>query len=466
MVRKRWAVLIVLFTAAVLVSPQVFAAPPTGAGPDDPLYTTGTWQSLTPNASVWFYFDYPGDKSKVEVDLDANGVGQVGFSIYTPALATAWKQDPTTKPVGIGTPPGTNSASASHDLVWLGGFNAGGRYFVRVTNNNPAPITFRLFISGTNITTLPTPSPTPTFFLPNPLATPVPTGNIPGRLLFMDGSGGVAYTVNGDGTNLQAGPTGVLDPSWSPDGKKIAFSRWAEPAGLFVSNVDGSDEQMVFRGEQILSPEWSPDGSLIVFTRKAGGGGQDRSICFHGSCFTLLADQHWKLGVWNLGTNALTEPKCSNHCFSPTWSPDGRTIAYADAEFGILKTDLTNDPEYNVFTDNPDVMSPSYSPDGSKIVFMVKQSDHWEINVMNSDGSNVIPVTFADPLSFTPVNNVAPTWSPDGKKILFLSDRPGKWQFYVVNVDGTGLLQVLKSVTDRMIIYYNFSNERMVEWRP
>jgi Tol biopolymer transport system component len=94
----------------------------------------------------------------------------------------------------------------------------------------------------------------------------------------------------------------------------------------------------------------------------------------------------------------------------------------------------------------------------------VRQHDHWEINVMNADGSNVAQVTQANPFSFVPVNNVAPTWSPDSKQVLFLSDRNGKWEFFVANPDGSGLKQVLKTVTDSVPIHYNFMNERVIDW--
>jgi Tol biopolymer transport system component len=151
---------------------------------------------------------------------------------------------------------------------------------------------------------------------------------------------------------------------------------------------------------------------------------------------------------------------------SPSWSGDGHTLAYADAQIGLLTTDTTANgiPAADLFTDNPEVQSPSYSPDGSKIVFMVRQHDHFEIGIVNADGSNAYALTSADPLSFNVVNNVAPTWSPDGKQILFLSDRNGKWEFFAVNADGTGLKQVLKNVTDAMRITYNFSNERVIDW--
>ncbi len=451
----------VLVTIA-FAAPAVIAGAPTGAGPNDPLRVTGTWQTLAPNTSAWYYFDYGADKSRVEVDLDANGVGNIGLAIYTPAQAAAWLQGQTTSPVGIGTKPGSQTAAAIHDLVWLGAFNTSGRYFAVVTNNNAAQVSYRLLVSGASVTLAPTPTASP---FPTPLfATPIPTGAIQGTLIFQQASGGDIYTVNGDGSNLTRVTSG-LDPAWSPDGKQIAFTRWSNPAGVFVANADGSNERLLFGATKPLSPQWSPDQTKIVFTRQFGGTTNDRQLCFYTLCFTLLANPHWKLAVLDANTGAFSEPINTDHSFSPTWSTDNTTIAYADATFGIMTTDTLGGQATTIYSQNPAVQSTMYSPDGSKIAFMVRQHDHWEIDVMNADGSNATSLTPPDPLAFNVVNSVAPSWSPDSKQILFLSDRNGKWEFFVVNVDGTGLTQVLKSVTDSLPIRYNFSNERVIDWR-
>jgi TolB protein len=458
----RWLILLSILLIALL-APSAFAGAPTGAGPNDPLRVTGNWQILAPNASLWFYFDYTGDRSRVEVDLDDYGASNVQLAIFTPALASAWLQDPTTRPIGWGTPPGANSAAAIHDLVWLGAFNFPGRFFAVVTNNNLTSVSFRLTISGTNVSLGPTPTPTPGLILPNPFATPIQVGTLQGRLLFQEASGGNIYTVNGDGSNLTRVSYG-LDPNWSPDGRQIAFSRWNDPAGLFIASADGSNEQRIFGAPQVLSPQWSPDGTRIAFTRQKGGSTSDSQFCFGRTCFTLPADPHWKIGVVDAASSALTEPSCTYHCFSPTWSSNNHTLAYADAASGILGTDTTATPISLLFNRTPQVQSAAWSPDGTKIAFQARQHDHWDLFVMNVDGSNAMTVTQPDPLSFMPVNNVTPAWSPDSKQILFLSDRGGKWEFFVVNADGTNLRQVLKSVTDAIAIYYNFSNERVVDW--
>ncbi len=442
-------ILLIVLIAARLV-PSVFAGEP-GSGPADALRVTGTWQTIAANTSLWFYFDYGGDKSIIEVAVDDNNASNVELAVFTPAQANDWVSDPSTPPIGRGTKPAEDKNFVGHDLDWEAAFRFGGRYFVVVTNKNTTPVSFLLTVTGKSVTLYPQPTPTSLYpYLDNPFATPIATASIQGKLVFQEASGGNIYTVNGDGSKLTRVSYG-LDPAWSPDGTQIAFTRWNEPAGLYVANADGSNEARVFDGQQFLSPRWSPDGKRIVFTRPSS------------------RRQDWKIGVVEMGKvvgdvtkNVLTEPQCTRQCFAPTWHVDNHTLVYVDAGFGIMATDALQGAPYLLYS-TPKVQATAYSPDATKIAFQVAQHDHWEIAVLNADGS-VNAVTHPDPLSFRVVNNVAPTWSPDGRQILFLSDRSGKWELFVINADGSDLHQVLKNVTDAITIRYNFSNERVIDW--
>jgi TolB protein len=205
--------------------------------------------------------------------------------------------------------------------------------------------------------------------------------------------------------------------------------------------------------------------------RQTGGATDESNVCFGSFCFGQSPDTRWKLGMVNFRINDqgnlyndFSDPPCTNHCFSPTWGSDSRYLAYADGQYGVMRTDTMSNTLWIMYNQNPKVQSAAWSPDGSKIAFQVNQHDHWEIYVMNADATNAKPVTQPDPLSFRLVNNVAPVWSPDSKQILFVSDRNCKWEFFAVNPDGSNLRQVLKNVTDLAGLYYNFSNERMASW--
>ena len=108
------------------------------------------------------------------------------------------------------------------------------------------------------------------------------------------------------GTRLVA----PIQPVWSPDGSKIAFSVEQDPgAGVYVMHTDGSDVQLIAAGGH--GAVWSPDGSMIAF-RTTGRGGN----------WTVRAD----------GTHRVALPPSSHAGFS--WSPSSKLIAFVGPKLG------------------------------------------------------------------------------------------------------------------------------------
>jgi Tol biopolymer transport system component len=307
-----------------------------------------------------------------------------------------------------------------------------------------------------------------------------------GKLVFQVCNGCDIYVINADGTGLRRLTDG-MDPAWSPDGKKVAFARWRDPRGIYVIDEDGSNETLLFGWSEAKAPAWSPDGSYIVFTRhQAGGREEDVEKSFWGFHWTLPANPWWKLGLVRVEDRYFSELLCYDHSFSPTWSPDGKVIAY-DSDYGLhlTATDGTVGGQfydrslYALSTDVRDT-SPAWSPlrqaqdtaDGTQIAFMFNQHDHWEIYVMNADGSNRVRLTKEEPFAPRPPNNVSPAWSPDGRHIAFFTDRNGKWELYVMNADGSDQRPMFspaygearRAALDGLPIEYGFVAERMVSW--
>ncbi len=491
-------IVLVLFIAAIgaVIAASAFAAGPTGASPTDPLMVPTTAQTIAPQTTLWFYFDYavgtsgggggpgggpgggragPGGSSdagaKANVTVDAKGVGGVAMAIYTPAQAADWLKDPAVEPVGRGTPYQDPACdTVTHDLFWSGAFNTSGRYLIGIRNSNRNAVSLTLKVTGDSVTLYPTPVPTATPALEVPItATPVPTGTLQGKLVFEATTGGDIYTVNGDGSNLTRVTRGI-DPSWSPDGKRITFTRWDNTgAGVYIANADGSNERLVYGTSKARWPRCSPDGKYIVFSQDKTKG-DDSSV--------------WKLGVVEVATGRLSEPQCSQQCFSPNWTPDSANIVYIDPSAGIPTTNLFKGPATRLgpnatyfdtganiarpVTDWPPMQNAEMNPNGSQIVYAMQSQDRWELNTINSDGNGQTGITSPDRilsiLFDKVIHNVTSTWSPDNRQILFLSDRNGKWEFFVTDGNGTNTKQVLKNVSNQLSLQFGYNNERIMDW--
>ena len=257
-------------------------------------------------------------------------------------------------------------------------------------------------------------------------AQPVSPAN--GRIVFQSNRDGdfEIYVMNADGS----GQTRLTDneasdgfPSWSPDERRIVFQSHRDgDSEIYVMNADGSGLTRLTDNEAWdWVPSWSPDGRRIAFM--SGG-----------EIYVMNAD--------GSGQTRLTDNEASDG--SPSWSPDGRRIVFSSNRDDPDPDD--DDRISNIYAMNADGSgqtrltynegwdgAPSWSPDGRRIAF---QSDRdggdSEIYVMNADGSGVRRLTDND------ARDSAPSWSPDGRRIAFHSSRDGNYEIYVMNADGSG----------------------------
>lgn len=195
---------------------------------------------------------------------------------------------------------------------------------------------------------------------------------------------------------------GVDDPAWSPDGSRIAFQynlvdaaytgALNLDAGIWTAERDGGNLRHVTQQSPGTAwdsgPQWSPDGRKLVFVR-FDFARQSEAV------FTVNADgtDETEVTPWQLGAG--------DH---PDWSPDGHWILFRvqrdDGSSNVYEahpdgtdvTDLTNEGP-----DGYHYLSSGFSPDGRKIVTARTPGTGPEgaadIVTMNTDGSNVSPVT-------------------------------------------------------------------------
>jgi dipeptidyl aminopeptidase/acylaminoacyl peptidase len=294
-----------------------------------------------------------------------------------------------------------------------------------------------------------------------------------------------------------------MDPVLSPNGSSVAFTRWSnsnngEPGSLWTINIDGAGERLISRDlRQPKSPSWSPDGKSIVVSTQNGGAVYDERQCFPLSggripqippgakdittddgqlCFTTPANPYWSLRKVDVATGAYQDLPRDKHYFAPTWDPSNAWhIVFDDGDRGLMNMDLNRQTTWPVDGDLAQ-RAPVFSPDGKKIATTYRQVDHFEVHVMNADGTRRVRLTetplrvIAEQLLKAPEarswNNAAPAWSPDGSQIAFVTDRNGPWEIWVMNADGSGQHPLLPAATAaKLNIQYNGMDERVISWR-
>jgi Tol biopolymer transport system component len=235
------------------------------------------------------------------------------------------------------------------------------------------------------------------------------------------------WTANADGSGLErvTGGTGVGNPAWSPDGRRIAFfdgNPWPR-ADIYVIAANGSGlhaigARNVVQGEPF---GWSPDGKRIVYAAPLLQGGKGvghviRSVEVDGAGERV-----------HLKTTSQTQGFSS-----PAFSPDGRRLAYLASQRGlpslyVARVDGSARRRIGRIYRVGEGRAFDWSPDGRRLVYVAWDEETvMDIWVANADGSgrrlivkNEAGLDVFGRRIIGAWNIEDPAWSPDGKTILF-----------------------------------------------
>jgi dipeptidyl aminopeptidase/acylaminoacyl peptidase len=201
------------------------------------------------------------------------------------------------------------------------------------------------------------------------------------------------YLVGPSGVRLFA--RGAAEPSWSPDGRRLAYVASGDGGldDVFVADADGHPVGQITRTPLVdeFSPTWSPDGIRLAFERDGriivtrGDGSRER----------VVARGH-----------------------NPAWSPGGRQIAFErDGDLFVARVAGGNP---NRLTNGPATeQTPAWSPDGRRLTYVSDETGATDVRVLDMRTKAPTPLTADGAL------DTSPAFSADGRRIVFASDRGG-----------------------------------------
>jgi len=230
-------------------------------------------------------------------------------------------------------------------------------------------------------------------------------------------------------------------PSYIGD-EQVAFSYIGGPENIYAVGLDGSNPRVLI-DEQYATfrPVWSPDRSHLLFTANIDGMHAIGRVDTDGSNFEIISDPALSWG-------------------DPDYNPEGTAIVFFTDEphqRNLYIQDVSTG-EASLLTDTADLeeTSPRWSPDGSSIVFVGKntgerdESDIWVIDPASGLQRNV---------TGTPaVGEFHPEWAPNGQQVVFIRAGEPEWSVVLLDINSQTEI-VLARGGDGVVLSPHFTSD-------
>lgn len=225
---------------------------------------------------------------------------------------------------------------------------------------------------------------------------------------------------------------GIGSPALSPDGRQVAFRSLN---ALYLLTVGGKASPLVDDGFWVCDPAWSPDGKTLAYSTDRGG----------------------KLDIWlrDMASGAERQlTRGADAALSAAWSKDGRQIAFLDQQGGLHRVDVATGEVKRVFQPLWEPGKPSWSADGKTIAYAAfkpysarfREGLSEILTVDVETGAATYQPVFPD-RSLGTRGDDGPVWSADGSKMVFVFAS----RLHLARVDATGkLLEPPKPINDEV----------------
>jgi len=261
------------------------------------------------------------------------------------------------------------------------------------------------------------------------------------------------WMVNVDGTGLTNISTTFSIknpwdyPRWSPDGQSFAMvSERGENRDIIVNRVDGTERRPITDHPGLdENPFWAPDGEEIYY----------------------VSDQEGTLAIYAVGALGGESRKLADFEAMPglaIWSPDGKKIATAFGEAGLSITDLVTGDTVHVDLAETMGWGAKYnielrwSPDGSRLALISYVEHPPTLYVVGADGKglrSLSDLSFAESIP-------SPSWSPDGSQIIYTDYDPAcdpygecNFDIYAVAVDNGQVRRLTQQSSDEWLSLFS-----------
>lgn len=208
----------------------------------------------------------------------------------------------------------------------------------------------------------------------------------------------------------------IMSPSWSPDGKRIAYVSFEANGmpGIYIHELSTMQRQLVSSFTGINgAPSWSPDGRRLALT--------------------LSRDGNPEIYLLDIASRQMT--RMTNHYAidtEPKWLPDGQSLVFTSSRGGgpqIYRLDLRDSSVRRVSFEGDYNSNPTVTPDGRYLAYVHRRNGEFHVAVQDLQRHTFNIVT-------NTVQDESPSVAPNGSMIIYATKHRGAGVLQAVSIDG------------------------------